>query len=280
MLLPGTLAACDVCGCTSMNMGLGNWAIAGQSTLGWRYTYRSFSGPGFTDYYHQNELWGVYALGSRWQFSAQLPLVYAQRDFSDNQSQHLQGLGDASAMVHYQVLAKVWGQSAHTLWLGTGLNLPTGRYRDPNNEIQGADFQLGTASLDYQSQMLYRINFRSYILLFQGAYLYNTRNRYSYTFGDQAQLSLRAGHSWEGQVLQALFYGGMAWSYFGQDINQRNFYQYGTGGEAWQANLGAQLFWQNWWLGLEWQPNVYHHSRSAYKPQQQWQINLNYRFGS
>jgi hypothetical protein len=273
--------SCDVCGCTSMGFGLGQWAITGENSIGLRGGWRSFEGPEYTDYFYQAELSAIYTLNNRWQLSASLPYLYAERNLGPEiGTAEINGIADANLMVNYQALMKMSGNSAHTLSLGGGLNLPSGRFenRDPESLV-APNFQRGSASIDFLGQVQYRYNYLNYVAVAQVSYLYNTTNRYDYRFGDQLFANLRAGHSFElNDKSLLMLYGSAAWEHYGRDVNARNFYQYGTGGDAIFSGVGLNLFWQDWWLGVEYNHALWNSSSSNYSPLAQFQVNLNYLF--
>ena len=278
LVYSATAWSCDVCGCTSMGFGLGNWAVNGQSTVGLRYSLRSFKGPEYTDHFHQTEVWGIYALSSRFSLMGAVPYLQATRQLAPGQTGSLNGLGDATLLANYQFLQTRQGNWAHTASAAAGLNLPTGTFENRENSLLAPNFQTGTGSFDFTVQGQYRLNYLENFLVLQGQYLWNTTNRYDYKFGNQFMANLRLGRAFETEQFKLLIFAGSGFENYARDVNSRNFYQYGTGGQVATTGIGFNFFWQHFWLGAEANTTVWQSLNSNYTPQTQVQINLNYLF--
>ncbi|WP_074241708.1 transporter [Chitinophaga niabensis] len=204
LLVAGKLAfACDICGCGVGSYYIGLLPDFKQRFAGLRYQYktmRSHLGPGgSTSYlttdetYQAAELWGGWNIGKKFRLLGFVPLNFSERS-NQGISKSKTGLGDIAVTGYYQVFSKM-NTVAHSLWIGGGVKLPTGKYEPAErkeNEDSPNNFQLGTASVDFTLNAMYDIRLMDVGLNTNISYKINTRNKYDYQYGNKFTANLLA----------------------------------------------------------------------------------------
>lgn len=195
--------ACDICGCGVGSYYIGLLPDFKQRFAGLRYQYktmRSHLGPGgSTSYlttdetYQTAELWGGWNIGKKFRVLGFVPLNFSERS-NQGISKSKTGLGDIAVTGYYQVFSKM-SAVAHSLWVGGGFKLPTGKYEPAErkeNEDSPNNFQLGTASVDFTLNAMYDIRLMDMGLNANVSYKLNTRNKYDYQYGNKFTANLLA----------------------------------------------------------------------------------------
>lgn len=271
--------ACDVCGCASMAFGFDDLNALDRHSLGFRYGLRQFNAPGLTDYYHQTEVNALYSLNPKWQIKASLPYLYAQRDQNAEESITLNGLGDATLKLRYTPYYKIGEKAVQSLSFGIGLNMPTGNFENREGSLIAPNFQTGTGSWDVLMESRYQLSLKKWKMGFQAAYLFNNENIYDYTFGDQLMVQASFGRAVEiGKKSLIIPNLALSYEHFARDVNSRDYYQHGTGGEALNMLAGLSHVMENWYFTAKGGSNVFNESAGSYKPAFQMQLSLNYLF--
>lgn len=271
------LEACDVCGCSSMSIGLDNLGLSSGHLIGMRYSIRQFNAGSITDYFHQAEIIGSYQLSKRIRLSASIPYLKAQRQQTEIEDATLSGLGDASLRVRYELIHLKREKSEQQLYISGGLNLPTGVFEDRENSLLAPNFQTGTGSWDYTLGFQYQLKKGQWLWAIQSVYLVNTLNSHAYKFGNQVNTQLVGGRKIELKKAVLMPSLSLAWEHFDRDVNSRGFYQYGTGGDGLNMLAGLSLFSNQWVLHLKGGTNLYNSSNSSYTPGFQGQLSINYQ---
>lgn len=203
LLSSQTTTACDICGCGVGSYYIGLLPDFKQRFAGLRYQYktmRSHLGPGgSTSYlttdetYKTAELWGGWNIGKKFRVLGFVPLNFSERS-NQGISKSKTGLGDIAVTGYYQVFSKM-NTVAHSLWIGGGVKLPTGKYEPTErkeNEDSPNNFQLGTASVDFTLNAMYDIRLMDLGLNTNISYKLNTRNKYDYQYGNKFTANLLA----------------------------------------------------------------------------------------
>ncbi len=281
--LYSNIRACDVCGCASMGFSMGEISPNSKYSIASNFGFRSFSSQNFSDNFLMAELAFTYRFKSKYFLEMRIPLLSAERSFSDSfrENESLSGAGDLSITFGYEVLNLVSSKSFRSLLVSVGTNLPTGSYQNSTAiDPLSPNFQLGSASIDFLASLAYEYNSKNYMGFGQVAYLLNTRNRYDYTFGNQAFVNFKFGRkiSRADSKLNWLLFAGLSGEHFARDINQRSFYQAGSGGAAAFLDLGAYIFYKQWRASLSYLPKIAQSNSSNYLAGDQLKLKFNYSF--
>lgn len=206
MLISIHCLACDICGCGVGNNYIGILPEFSKKILGVRYRYNSLhthlGAGGQATYlttresYRTAELWTGWTIGKRFRLMANLPINFNEKSNQGTTSIR-NGLGDASLQSFYKILngRYVIGQKllVHSLWLGGGIKLPTGKYEIPEKSgdvINTANiFQLGTGSVDFNFNLMYDIRLQDGGLNTTVNYKLNTTNSADYRYGNKVSTS-------------------------------------------------------------------------------------------
>ncbi|NIJ55363.1 transporter [Dyadobacter arcticus] len=191
--------ACDICGCANSGSYFGLLPQSNKSLFGVRYqrldfvTHSSSTVLRTEEHFNVSELYARFFPIKRVQVMAFLPYrVDRQVTSADVKKQH--GFGDATILANYNVLntlmdTKSESAFTHTLMIGGGVKLPTGKFKfDENNTLQvaNANFQLGTGSVDAIVNVFYTINKDQWGLATNVSRKFNTTNSQDYRFGNQS----------------------------------------------------------------------------------------------
>lgn len=270
--------ACDACGCSGMTVGFGDLSFYNQNSVGLRYSLRQFNaGNGISDFFLQTELNGNYALNSDWSFSLSIPYLYAQRNQPESEKS-LQGLSDISLKANYFLLRLGNDELNHRIKLGAALNLPTGRFEDHGETLIPQNFQIGTGSVDFQMELEFQFGYKNWLSMTSAKYLHNSKNPSDYKFGNQARFEALVAYkiAMKKMALVPLFV--LSYEHFDQDVNERSYYQFGTGGESINAQIGIQLKIKKFLFVLNGGGNIRNHTNGDYNPGYQANLSVNYIF--
>ena len=191
--------ACDACGCS---LGANYFGILPQfnkNFVGVRFSQSHFNahmhheGSSLpdeysTDTYTRAELWGRFYLSPKIQLFAFVPYHYNTME-GNEQNAVVSGLGDISASAQFLLINT--GEDAlsrfrHTLRLGAGIKLPTGKFDEEDGGIVlTPNFQRGTGSVDFIVNGLYTARVGKVGLNTELGYKINTANSDGYRFGNQ-----------------------------------------------------------------------------------------------
>jgi len=198
---PLTAIACDICGCGVGSYYIGILPEYNKRFIGLRYQHKTLQthlGPYANvtpltaeESYQTAELWGAWNFGKKFRLLAFLPYNFNQR-IAQTGNGDKNGLGDIAVMGYYNVFTKSTTLKSkllvHSLWLGAGIKLPTGKYEpgerlaiqeSPNN------FQLGTASTDFTFNAAYDVRLNDWGVNVNLNYKVNTANKYQYRYGNK-----------------------------------------------------------------------------------------------
>lgn len=195
LLLPkASLFACDACGCSASNMGIGlmtdyrsNFVRVGF------FNTRFKSHPEHeylvSDNFTQMDLSIRYAIGKnkRVRLNANVPFRMNSRS---SEGEHLieKGLSDIRFTANYVVLDNLPIGKKSTLYLetGGGFNFPTGRYDENIHDRDLPDnFNIGQGNFGYVFQMNAVFGFAKYGIVFSNNYQLNSKTKSGYHFGNQ-----------------------------------------------------------------------------------------------
>lgn len=281
MLLVAALAgsnatACDVCGCANSGSYFGLMPQSHKSIVGVRYNYLNFDTHpdsrilATKETFNVAELYGRFFPVKRVQVMAFVPYRF-DRQVTSAITKTNSGLGDITALASYNVFNTLMdGTSSsalnHSLMLGGGIKLPTGKFRfDENNplDVANANFQLGTGSTDLIVNAFYSLNWDKWGLSANISRKFNTTNAEGYRFGDQVYGTLDLFRSFEIGKLSLVPSVGV----YAEQMDKGK--QHGalldiTGGTIVNGSVGVNLFAEKWMLGVNAQRPVHQVSGSGH----------------
>jgi hypothetical protein len=126
---------------------------------------------------------GQVTLNSRLQVMAFVPYNFNQTEAGISAST-TKGLGDVTLLANYNLLRLNTATVRHSLSLGAGIKLPTGNYNNKLADVSNEALQLGTGSLDYLANAVYRVSAGNVTVSALGTYRYTTANSNDYRYGD------------------------------------------------------------------------------------------------
>lgn len=202
-LINFSATACDICGCGVGSYYLGLTPQFAKNFVGLRYrnmSYNSHVGMGemfaTKEYFQSTELWARYYVKPKLQLMAFVPYSFNSQETTDK-TLYINGLGDITLLANYNIINTMTDtiphKVNHTLWLGGGIKLQTGKYQyDENNNSQVANpnFQLGTGSTDFMLNLVYTLRYKNIGFSGDITYKMNTRNSQNYLFGNRTNGSL------------------------------------------------------------------------------------------
>ena len=198
---PLSLLACDICGCGVGSYYIGILPEYNKRFIGLRYQHKQLQThlgaqgnvtPLTTDETYQSaELWGGWNLGKRFRVLAFVPYNFNSRS-SQASSGFKNGLGDIAVMGYCNLFTQSTSFNSkllvHSLWLGTGVKAPTGKY-EPSERLAVTEtpnnFQLGTASTDFTVNAAYDVRLNDLGMNLNVNYKINTANKYEYRYGNK-----------------------------------------------------------------------------------------------
>lgn len=264
------VSACDVCGCSAGGYYLGIMPQQNNNFIGLRYRNSIYDGHGGLvpygahDIFQSTELFTRYYLHPRVQLLGFVPYSFNHRMQTDREMK-VKGLGDVLFLATYQLWNTVRGNNLegwrHSFFVGGGLKLPTGQFRFSDmdaSQVNNANFQLGTGSLDYLLSTNYTLRWKAWGLNLEGSVKINGKNEDDYRFGTRfsgnGNLFLIRQLS---KSLAIMPYAGLYAEKSSVDWQQGAEVE-STGGPLLASNTGLDIYLnQRWALGLKYQLPVY-----------------------
>jgi len=187
-MLPRNAKACDICGCGVSNYNPFLFPHLTRSYVSMSYIHRVYrtnaDGIIGKEIYNTLLLAGQYSVTRKLRILATVPYQLNMLS-NENGRTKRNGIGDVSMLVNYQLLDKPSTTLRHTLILGAGVKLPTGKHIVPKTQaIDDQNFQLGTGSVDYLLNASYRLAYKNWMVAASSSYKYNTQNKTDYRYGD------------------------------------------------------------------------------------------------
>ncbi|NIJ45562.1 hypothetical protein FHR24_002030 [Wenyingzhuangia heitensis] len=199
ILISTNTYACDVCGCGSSNSS--SFAnVLGGNYIGFSYNYMYFqyiqktADPDFPlaeDHVNTVSVSGQYHITDKIQINATIPYRFNNRyKASGNISNS--GMGDISV---YGLINVLHSESNHSLKLGAGLKLPTGKFDLQNSSLnQTSAAQLGTGSLDILLPVQYYYTNNQWSFNASAMYFIKGTNDDEFKYGDQTQVNVSTSY--------------------------------------------------------------------------------------
>ncbi len=256
--------ACDMCGCANSGSFFGVLPQSHRQFIGLKYKTKEFdSHLGSTllktkEQYQTTELWGRFYPFKKTQVLFFVPYNFNRQTTLSGRTAQIDGLGDASVLMHYNLRNTFWDSTIHRFYqnflIGGGVKFPTGKYHYEADKIEGANpnFQLGTGSLDFIINAIYTIRYLGWGVNTDLTYKINTKNSNNYRFANRVNSSLTAFYTHKfGKFTMMPHLGSMA-EFTNKDTKNgiKNTY---TGGWLITGNIGIETFYKNLSLGLIYQ---------------------------
>jgi hypothetical protein len=258
MLLLGSIAAnaCDVCGASSGNQGLGILPQFYRNFAGLQYQYRSFGSlhqqhetglpqEASDEQYQTIQAWGRYGIGNTIQLFAFVPYHINTQSVAGVTSTS-SGLGDVSVLAMAKLINSTKGNTTHLLFAGAGVKAPTGLYAGTTTRDRDGlpNMQPGTGSWDFMANANYTISHGNVGINTEAAYTFTTPNSDDYKYGNRLSTAAtgfyrkKAGN-WT--LMPAL---GMKYEYTLHDYDNytRKWLNDQTGGTMVYGTAGLQVY--------------------------------------
>lgn len=258
LLLLSTInsSACEVCGCGN---GSSFFGILPQSHFkfgGLRYQTKTFESH-FTsnllrteENFQSIEPWlRLYPIKKTQLILMGSVQSNTQTIMASGERKTLSGIGDLSALAHYNVVNTFFDSTAHTLdhiWLlGGGIKLPTGKfdYTMSQDEVANPNFQLGTGSVDYIINSIYTVRKNNIGLNLDLSYKINGTNRNHYKFANKSRVIVNGFMQLTAGDFSFLPNLGVLGEYNGHD-KQNGIDNQFSGGYLTTAMLGSEVYYK------------------------------------
>ncbi len=185
---------CDACGCSASGGSMGFASMLNAHFVGLRYFYQHYqsndglysNSPWYDEQFNTVQIWARIPLVKKVQLSVLAPYHFHERETKKGH-QNLSGLGDITLIGMYQLYQTHTDSTyfAHTLQVGAGVKLPTGKFNEANSGSLNPSFQAGTGSWDYSLATEYTIRHKKIGLNSMMQYIFKTANQKEYQFGNQ-----------------------------------------------------------------------------------------------
>lgn len=257
-------SACDFCGCAPGGNYTGIFPQFNKNIIGIRHRHQSFTHPRtalnfngesqvLSDRFGSTELWGRFYPHPRIQVFVTVPYRVHERAESLRETT-IEGIGDISAMANYALINT--GDSLnrnfkHTLLLGGGVKLPTGKYqqRDATRAVLPAQFQVGTGGYAVTANVNYTLRYKNLGVNTDFSYRHNTENEWSYRFGAQTAAVANLFYWIDAGKTAILPSAGMAFERYEKDT-EYGFDNLKTGGDVLLANAGVDIYFPRFFVQI------------------------------
>jgi hypothetical protein len=276
LLAPVISHACDICGCANSGSYFGLMPQSNKSVIGIRYNYLNFTTHPASQVLRTEEKFNVTELYARFfpikrvQIMAFLPYRMDQQ-ITTSGTKKQNGFGDMTILANYNILNTLMDREnsskfTHTLMIGGGIKLPTGRFKyDENDVLQvaNANFQPGTGSTDFILNAFYTVNLDQWGLGFNVSRKFNTTNSQEYHFGNQLYGTMDLYRSFKvGKMTLTPTVGLYAEQSARGTKNDVVLDE--TGGRQLNGTVGVNLFSNRWTLGINGQKPIAQKSNSGH----------------
>lgn len=276
LLAPVISQACDICGCANSGSYFGLMPQSNKSVVGIRYNYLNFKTHPTSPVLRTEEKFNVTELYARFfpikrvQIMAFLPYRMDQQ-ITTSGTKKQNGFGDMTILANYNILNTLMDREnsskiTHTLMVGGGIKLPTGRFKyDENDVLQvaNANFQPGTGSTDFILNAFYTVNLDQWGLGFNVSRKFNMTNAQEYHFGNQLYGTMDLYRSFKvGKMTLTPTVGLYAEQSARGTKNDMVLDE--TGGRQLNGTLGLNLFSNRWTLGINGQKPLAQRSNSGH----------------
>jgi len=246
-------------GCPSGGGYLGIVPQFSKNFIGLRYRFRSFeyqntsgSDPASKHRFETAELWGRFYPHKKIQAFIFVP--FQMNAEKSEASSYTKGVGDISFIFNYTVLNT--GDSLerdwkHTLLLGVGAKLPTGKYQQRNisKQMYPVTFQPGTGAYSAIFSGMYTLRYTNIGWNTNISYYYNGNNELAYSFGNMLSANSSLFYWLKAGTVSFLPSLGTYIEQTERDIDN-GYYVNSTGGMISYGTLGLDIYIKRLALGI------------------------------
>jgi hypothetical protein len=267
---PVLAKACDICGCGVGSYYLGILPEFNRKIIGLRYRYsylQSHIGSGGArtylttdEYYRTAEVWGGWNIGRNFRLMAYVPVNFNSRHSQEIDNSKT-GLGDIGVQGFYRLFDKsgMAGDKifVHSLWLGAGLKLATGKYEARKPSATSMDpniFQLGSGSTDFTFNAMYDMRLQDAGISTSVSYKVNTINKSNYRYGNKFSGAAQFYYKFRiKETFTVAPNAGISYESAAQDVD-RKFTVDVSGGQALFGTVGLEASFPKVAVGAGFQP--------------------------
>ena len=273
MTLTVPALACDLCGCSNGGSFFGILPQGHRGFVGLRYRYNSYHSHlgsqnlSSREQFRTAEIWGRFYPIKRVQVMAFVPYQFSQQTMlKSGLTTPLQGLSDITVLAHYNVLNTFMDTETsrtinHNLLAGGGVKLATGRFQYNENsltDVANPNFQLGTGSTDWISNLIYTARYKNWGLNADVSYRLTTKNPDGYRFGNRLNSSASVFYLTSLGSRSLMPNAGLFVEQAGHDSRQGEVNKQ-TGGYATYLNLGTEVYLNKLSVGVSYRKPVMQH---------------------
>jgi hypothetical protein len=195
---------------------------------------------------------GSYAPKKWVEIKASLPIVWMDNVYSNTKDKVI-GLSDMSILTNFKAISRspigTNKKVGHTLILGFGLELPTGKnYIASDKQLQ--NITLGSRSVDFLISAGYSLSYKNWNIISAVIAKINTKNKDKVRYGHLYTMQIGTAYTKTFKKLQLVPNIGMKY-----EIQQKNLHnniiQNFTGSNALFIQYGSDFLIKNWNLGFQ-----------------------------
>ncbi|MCP9770660.1 hypothetical protein EGI22_22365 [Lacihabitans sp. LS3-19] len=258
-------SACDICGCGNGSSFFGILPQSHYKFGGIRFQNKTFESHASLpllkteENFQSIEPWLRLYPFPKTQLMILAPFQYGtQTVVSTNKQTKINGMGDVSAIMHYNIKNTFFDSTAHKLdqiWLiGGGIKLPTGKfdYTSDKSTVDNPNFQAGTGSLDFIINSIYTIRKNNWGFNTDLTYKINTTNKNQYKYANKSRLILNVFNQIAAKDFTFLPNAGVLSEYAKYD-SEKGIKNNLTGGYMVNLMVGSEIYYKKITAGFSFQ---------------------------
>ncbi|APZ45797.1 hypothetical protein BW723_05570 [Polaribacter reichenbachii] len=292
---------CDLCGCSTSSGSFGLGTLNNASFVGVRYIYQTFeskdgifsNSPTSEENFHTYQLWGRLPINENLYVSAILPYQDLKRTYTDRE-ENINGFGDATIMSWYKFKfykkvdeekAKLYTNvqrepSGHSLEIGLGAKLPTGKFEQVLTDRVNPGFQLGTGSLDGILGLAHSYGSDKFGVNTSLTYYFKNENKNEYKFGNQFSYASNFFYAISKEKYMLLPFVGLSGNIYDK-IEQYQEEIPKTDGNVFNGTFGAEITTKDFIIGANYTLPISHNLFGGnVTPKQSLSIYLNFNLNN
>lgn len=258
---------CDLCGCATSSGSFGFGTLSNSNFIGVRYIYQNFeskngifdNSPISKENFNTYQLWAQIPINKNFYLSANLPYQHLSRDFNIVE-ESINGIGDASLIGWYKFIFYKKEEestinfnnqkqpSGHSIQIGLGAKLPTGKFEQRLTDNINPGFQVGTGSLDGILSLGYNYGGNKIGVNTLLSYYLKGENKNDYQFGNQISYSANFYTVLKTTKINFMPFLGVSGDHF-EKITQYNEKLNETDGYIIYSSLGTEIAFKNYIIG-------------------------------